>query len=120
MDGPTSVTTVYAMDAITGNIKWTYDIGCYPSSGVPAISVTARILIVPTDVFCRSQTGSGRFVALDLTTGQLKWTRGPNPSGTPAVVDATVFVPQADPFTADIVSINGFTGQVNWTTDYGG
>ncbi len=117
---PSDVFTLYALNASTGRVLWSRDLGCDAPSGIPAISVADNVIVVPLSTGCGSQTGGGYLVAIDLTTHLPRWSQQEVEYGTPAIVGGNVFIASGFDDTVSISSIDVGTGQLNWQTDADG
>jgi polyvinyl alcohol dehydrogenase (cytochrome) len=117
--------TVYALDAVTGKVRWTKKLGD-PVDGSAAIDASAPkggIVYVPV-----AKVGAPRVTALSLRDGHSLWssalTRQPDSSvyGSPTLWKGTVYIgtsgPNGDGSTARgaIVALDARTGARRWRT----
>jgi polyvinyl alcohol dehydrogenase (cytochrome) len=117
--------TVYAIDAVTGKLRWKRTLG-QPINGSAAIDTAAAggpAVYVPLQ-----QVGSPRVAALSLSDGKLRWntvlTDQPTSSvySSPVVWNGNVYIgtsgPNGDASTArgTVESLGGATGAVRWRT----
>ncbi len=110
------VWALYAMDAVTGALKWTMPFPCLPLSGVPAIDAGANVILLPVGGRCNSESTGGRTIAVDLTTRAIRWQSGG--AGTPAVVGGNAyFRGWVDGGGDELISVKTATGQTNWSID---
>jgi len=95
----------YALDGVTGAIKWTFAAGGL-ATDVPYAALAANGLVyVEYD---------GALIALDSTTGSLKWTVSSAGASSPSVgPDGTVYVGT----TAGFSALDPNTGIAKWTID---
>src|SRR4051794_11241655 len=117
--------TVYAIDAVTGRLRWSRRLG-QPINGSAAIDTAAAG--GPTVYIPLQQVGSPRVAALSLSDGKPRWntvlTDQPTSSvyASPVVWNGNVYIgtsgPNGDGSTARgaVVSLNGATGAVRWRT----
>ncbi len=95
---------VYALDAATGHVRWTYTTG--GAVGSPAVAGDT--------VYVAS--GDGRLYALDAATGHLRWTYTTGDTvGSPAVAGSTVYI-----CGDEVDALDAATGHVRWTYNVGG
>jgi polyvinyl alcohol dehydrogenase (cytochrome) len=121
----TNLGSVYALDAATGKLLWTHEVG-QPINSSAAIDLHAPggpTVFVPV-----AQTGSPRLIALSLATGRVRWDRVLSDQkdsdlyGSPTFHSGTVFIgtsgPNSDESTArgSAVALNEGTGGVRWRT----
>jgi eukaryotic-like serine/threonine-protein kinase len=95
---------LYAFDASTGALKWTYNTGGGPSSPAVANGV----------VYVGS--GDHKLYALDASTGRLIWTSAPTGAAidsSPAVASGVVYVGSFD---HKLYAFNASTGRTIWTS----
>jgi polyvinyl alcohol dehydrogenase (cytochrome) len=116
---------VYALDAVTGKLKWAKNLG-QPITASAAIDTAApagAAVYVPV-----AQSGSPRLVALSLSDGNLRWNTvlvshpGASVFGSPVFWDGRVYIgtsgPNDDNTTArgSVVALDEATGTVDWQT----
>ena len=111
---------VYALDAVTGKVRWSHALGS-PINGSAAIDGATAFVPV-------AQQGSPRLVALSLTDGSIRWSRvltdqtKASVFGSPAVWDGSVYIGTSGPNTDDtrargsLVALDESTGAVRWQT----
>jgi outer membrane protein assembly factor BamB len=94
--------TLYALDAVTGALKWSYKMGGYIDSS-PA--VTNGVVYVGS--------GDYKLYALDALTGTLKWsyTTGSYLTSSPAVANGMVYVGSQD---GKLYALDAVTGSLKW------
>ena len=117
---PGMVYTVYALNAQTGATRWTRSFDCDGGIpvGVPAISTTDKVLVIPFARACGSTTGNGSLYGLDTATGSVKWVApvGPSP-GIPAILGQTLYIRASqagDPAEPTIMAFNTTGGGNLW------
>ncbi len=116
---------VYALDAVTGKVLWSKDVG-QPINGTAAIDANAAggaVVYVPV-----AEVGGPRLLALSLRNGATRWdavlTNQPKSSvfGSPVYWNGTVYIgtsgPNNDDSTArgSVVAVRASTGRVRWQT----
>jgi polyvinyl alcohol dehydrogenase (cytochrome) len=117
--------TVYALDAVTGKVRWTRKLG-QPITGSAAIDVAAPrggSVYVPL-----AKVGGPRLVALSLRNGSSRWstvlTKQPGSSvyGSPTYWKGRVYIgtsgPNGDGSTArgTVVALDAASGAIRWRT----
>jgi outer membrane protein assembly factor BamB/subtilisin family serine protease len=108
--GPTSdrEDTVFAVDAATGEALWATDVGSAVFAG-PAVG--DGLVVV-------GNAGSGELVALDVATGDVKWTYGRDDDyfvGGPSLADGTVYIATTDgDGGGSVLAIEAATGELRW------
>jgi len=117
--------TVYALDAVTGKVRWTKELG-QPIDGSAAIDPNASqggSVYVPV-----ARVGAPRLVALRLRDGKARWSRvltsqpASSVYGSPTYWRGKVYIgtsgPNADGSTArgTVVALDARTGAVRWRT----
>ncbi|WP_053084635.1 PQQ-binding-like beta-propeller repeat protein [Streptomyces viridochromogenes] len=99
---------VYALDAATGNVRWTHETGGWVKSS-PAVA-EGTVYIGSND---------HRIYALDAATGNVRWTHetGDPVLSSPAVAEGTVYIGSTD---CVVYALDAATGNVRWTHETGG
>jgi polyvinyl alcohol dehydrogenase (cytochrome) len=121
----TNLGTVYALDAVTGKLRWSHQVGAQ-INGTAAIDTDApggATVFVPV-----AQVGSPRIVALSLATGAVRWDAvlsrqaSSDVFASPVFWTGTVYIgtsgPNNDEATArgSVVALDERTGAVRWQT----
>jgi outer membrane protein assembly factor BamB len=117
---------VYALDAITGNLVWTYQTYCPPADDWDVgagVTISAPGVNGFADGAAYVENKAGIFYALDLTTGVLYWQNnfGGNGPGQPVVTTDALSTPALSGTTLVFGDINGIyalnavTGATEWT-----
>lgn len=105
--------TVKKVDARSGHQLWQHHLGTL-SAATPALDPKDRLLFVPTLSDSGRTPGNGRFAALSMKNGHVRWTI-PLPSGSessPLYHDGVVyFGTQA----GTVYALNAHNGHVRWT-----
>lgn len=121
----TSLGTIYAVDAVTGKLRWSRNVG-QPINGSAAID--PRPEGGPTVYVPVAQIGAPRLLALSLRTGKLRWNRvlnredGADVFGSPVVWHERVYIGTSGPNNDEshargsVVAIDEETGRVVWRT----
>lgn len=121
------VDTVWALDAATGEIRWTFAI---PTYGAVGSVVTGDTLVLTVDAQSEGDTRPPVVYGLDLAEGAVRWqttlTEGTDLQWhSPALGDGVVVVsstlshPQSAPGNM-IHAVDLGTGAIRWTVDLGG
>ena len=94
---------VYALDAATGHVRWTYSTLTY---------VEAKPVVVGGTVYIGGADNS--VYALDAATGHVRWTytTGDQVYSSPAVAGGTVYIGSDD---HKVYALDAATGHVRWT-----
>ena len=94
---------VYALDAATGHVRWTYSTLTY---------VEAKPVVVGGTVYIGGADNS--VYALDAATGHVRWTytTGDQVYSSPAVAGGTVYIGSND---HKVYALDAATGHVRWT-----
>jgi hypothetical protein len=103
---------VYALDAATGKIRWTYS--TIAGDVVYSPAVAGGIVYVGSG----GNSGDGEVYALDAATGKIRWTYrtiGNSVYSGPAVAGSTVYVGTVSSVGGAVYALNAATGQVRWT-----
>ena len=97
---------LYAVDAVSGRISWTANLGAAPSGG-PVIA--NNLVLCPT--------ARGYVIALEKQGGTFAWAAAglEMPYGTPAASAGKVFIPCGQA----VVAVDAATGKRLWTYDVG-
>ncbi len=110
---------VYALDADTGNLRWSYPTTAGPVDSSPAGPVDSSPAVADGTVYFGG--GDSTVYALDADTGNLRWsypTKGPVDSS-PAVADGTVYFgsDDRDPRSGDakVYALDADTGNLRWS-----
>jgi outer membrane protein assembly factor BamB len=101
------------VDALNGKQVWQTHVGNLAAAS-PAIGAREGLIYVPVLSTHGSSPGSGKFVALSMKTGRIKWSISV-PAGTessPIVWDKTVYFGDQG---GKVYSVNAASGHVNWT-----
>jgi polyvinyl alcohol dehydrogenase (cytochrome) len=117
--------TVYALDAVTGNVLWSRRLGA-PINGSAAIDTHApggAAAYVPV-----AQLGGPRLVALSLADGATRWDtlltgqQDASVFGSPVYWNGTVYIGTSGPNNDDsrargsVVAVNQASGRIRWQT----
>jgi outer membrane protein assembly factor BamB len=94
---------VYALDAATGDLRWSYTTRAAVESSPAVVGGTVYI-----------GSNDDRVYALDAATGRLRWTyaTGSEVVSSPAVVGGTVYVGSDD---GKVYALDAATGRLRWT-----
>jgi polyvinyl alcohol dehydrogenase (cytochrome) len=121
----TNLGSVFALDAATGKVRWTRQIG-QPINGSAAIDLNAPG--GPTAFVPLADVGRPRLVALALATGAVRWQAvlsrqpGSDVFGSPTFWRHTVYIGTSGPGNDEsrargsVVAVNERSGRVRWRT----
>ena len=126
--------TLTAYDATTGAEVWTWSDKDSYYSTTPVLAWDESSAVVAVSFTCENACTSIWWAGVDAMTGEVAWKTEVSLNGTVAVpvgfqaANATLYTVDADEASrADLVSIDGLTGDVNWrlglptnTTDFPG
>ena len=121
----TNLGTIYALDAVTGKLRWSHDVGSQ-INGSAAIDPRApggAAVYVPV-----ARLSSPHLIALDLATGAVRWDTvlsredGADVFGSPTYWNGTVYIGTSGPNSDEshargsVVAINEASGAIRWQT----
>ncbi|WP_198661969.1 outer membrane protein assembly factor BamB family protein [Halorussus litoreus] len=100
---------VTTLDASDGSLRWRFDHDGNATEGAATVAED-----VPADsedtVFVQSAGGDGRLHAVDLATGEERWSAPVSGEGTPVVADSVVYAAGH----REIVAFDATAGDVRW------
>jgi len=100
---------VTALDTSDGSVRWRFDHDGNATEGAAAVAED-----VPPEsegtVFVQSAGGDGSLHAVDLASGEERWSAPVSGEGTPVVVDGVVYAPGHN----EIVALDATGGEVRW------
>jgi outer membrane protein assembly factor BamB len=109
--------TLTSLNGASGKVGYTRIIGCDRglANAIPAISATARIMVIPMDIYCDTSSGDGHLLGVDLATGSVTWDSAFNQTwGNPVVLGGTVYI-KSGGLGGDVVSsFAAATGAPGW------
>ena len=109
---------LYALDAGTGRVRWTFEAGHDPAiHNQEGFQSSPAVVDGVVYVGCRD----AHVYAIDAATGKKKWDYPTSKSwvnGTPAVRDGVVYVGTSD--TSRIMALDAATGRLRWNATAGG
>ena len=105
--------TARSLDVHTGKTLWQRQIGSL-AAATPAVDVKDGLVLLPTLSDSGHSPGNGRFAALSLTTGKVKWTHGlaSGSESSPVIHDGIVYFGDNG---GTLYALNARTGHVKWT-----
>lgn len=103
----------HKMDVRTGKMVWTRQIGTLAAES-PAVDARAGLVFMGTMSTHGHSAGDGRFLALSMKTGKVKWARGvaAGTESPPIVAGRSVYFGDAG---GRLYAVNIHTGKVRWT-----
>jgi outer membrane protein assembly factor BamB len=111
--------TLLALDAETGELRWTRRIEAYRIPGLPDSPLDLGAMesspaVADGTIYA---TGGGRLHALEAGTGQLKWSADVrcSPMASPAVSAGAVYVTEG----SGVCAVQASDGHIRWRTDVG-
>jgi outer membrane protein assembly factor BamB len=101
------------LSATTGKVLWSRQIGTL-AAATPAIDAQAGVVLMPTLSDTGRSPGNGRFVALSMKTGKVRWSHAlPSGSESSAIVGGKwVYFGDGG---GTLYALNARTGRVKWT-----
>jgi outer membrane protein assembly factor BamB len=110
--------TARALDVHTGKTLWQRQIGTL-AAATPAVDVKDGLIFMPTLSDTSHSPGNGRFVALSLKTGKVKWSHAlaSGAESSPIVHDGTVYFGDNG---GTLYALKARTGATRWTFHAGG
>jgi outer membrane protein assembly factor BamB len=105
--------TARALDVHNGKILWHRQVGTL-AAATPAVDVKDGLVLMPTLSDTSHSPGNGRFIALSLKTGKIKWSHGlaSGSESSPIVHDGIVYFGDSG---GTLYALNARTGHVKWT-----
>lgn len=104
---------IYALDANTGVLKWSYSVGV-------KITIIGSLAASNNTLYFGTYPGPSKLYALDASTGSVKWTYimvNQTTTGTPTVVNGVVYIAAMDHTAGSkIFALDASIGSLKWQT----
>lgn len=102
-----------SISARTGKLLWSRQVGTL-AAATPAISTAAGVVLMPVLSEHGTSPGDGRFVALSMKTGRVRWSRplSAGSESSPLVSGNTVYFGDGG---GTLYALNVRTGHLDWT-----